>query len=178
MDHPLTPGRVLVVGENNPYSSDPRHALLYFPAQSAGARLCYTVLSMRPRDYLRSFDRRNLLSQDKWSVPAARAAARALRAQLAPGALVVLLGKKVHDAWPPHGPGCWPMWQPFTEYRGEDGPRERVLVLPHPSGLSREWNAPGSFERARRCLRELAPHLAPLVGADLGPRIDYEVVDA
>ena len=32
-------------------------------------------------------------------------------------------------------------------------PHQRV-ILPHPSGLSRAWNEPGAFERARAVLRE------------------------
>lgn len=36
--------------------------------------------------------------------------------------------------------------EPFTA-------RDGLVLLPHPSGLSRLWNAPGSFARAREVLR-------------------------
>lgn len=157
--------RVLLVGENNPYQVDPEEAQRYAmypspgpspdsPAGCAGWRLCHLILGMEERAYLRAFERRNLLTQPRWSVPAARAAAQRIRDALAPGERVILLGRRVADAW--YGPGQ--PWDPFTtEARG-------VLALPHPSGLSRAWNDPLAFGRARAAVAALAPHLRPLLG--------------
>jgi len=44
---------------------------------------------------------------------------------------------------------------PFTTRRRKTPRGELLLVvLPHPSGLSRTWHEPGAFERARATLRE------------------------
>ena len=67
---------VVLVGESNPHSADPCHALYPLPPNAAGGRLA-RVLGLPPREYLSAFpDRRNLLPQKaKWSAPLARRAA-------------------------------------------------------------------------------------------------------
>lgn len=45
---------------------------------------------------------------------------------------------------------------PFCTSRDEDSPTTFVL-LPHPSGLCREWNDPSAVTRARRVLEFVAP---------------------
>jgi hypothetical protein len=153
--------KIWLIGENNPYSRVPDDALLPFPEESAGARLCHQILGMTEAAYLAAFERRNLLSQARWSAPAARGAAGWLRTQIAASDGVVLLGRKVHDAWHTsvggtlRGPGPW---EPFTR-------RGTVLALPHPSGRCRAWWEPGAFRRAREAVAQLAPHLRPLLGA-------------
>lgn len=151
--------KVWLVGENNPYSRDPRYDLYFDPPESAGGRLCRLILGMRERDYLRSFERRNLLAAPRWSIPAARFAAAELAKQVADADRVVLLGRKVFDAWPPTHRGATAYWTPFEVRNGGS-----VLLLPHPSGLSRAWNEPGAFARARECVAQVAPHLRPLLG--------------
>jgi len=168
--------RVWLVAENNPYQTDPieaqRYALYFEPPQSAGGRLCRQIFGMDEREYLRAFERRNLLHQPKWSVPAAREAARALQREMekvwrSPGNVVVLLGRKVFDAWQDWrsamlGNRTWDgRWAPFTALWWQG---DRIIFLPHPSGLCREWNAPGTYARARALLVEAAPHLAGVVG--------------
>ena len=71
---------VVLVGESNPHSADPCHALYPLPPNAAGGRLA-RVLGLPPREYLSAFpDRRNLLSGTaKWSAPTARAAADEVR---------------------------------------------------------------------------------------------------
>lgn len=157
--------RVWLIGENNPYGPDPRFALYCEPPHSAGGRLRRLILGMTERDYLRSFERRNLLAQDRWSAPAARAAAAALRAQMTAEDRVILFGRRVFDAW---SAAQWWRWRPFEAYLMDSAPHEQVLALPHPSGLSRAWNEPGAFLRARQAVGDFVPHLRPLLGAAEG----------
>lgn len=98
--------KVWLIGENNPYGSDPKYDLFPYPERSAGARLQRDILGMRRDDYLQSFERRNLLAQTKWSMPAARGNAEWLRNSLDSDDRVILLGKKVFDAWCSE-PGNW-----------------------------------------------------------------------
>lgn len=151
--------KVWLIGENNPYGPDQRYALYYEPKGSAGERLCRLVLGLEPRQYLRHFHRRNTLVGSSWSAPKAREGAANILAETAPGDSVVLFGKRVWDAWFPllqlaerHA-----AWQP---YHVHVGPESRTFAaLPHPSGLSRAWNEPGAFLRARGVVLLAAPWL-------------------
>lgn len=140
-----------LIGEANPYQSenDPDFAMYPDPPESAGGRLCHRILRMSTTDYLRSFERRNLL-HGKWSSPKAREAAQALMNE-AKGAPFVLLGAKVCAAF-----GV--AFDPFTYiafYPAGVGPKISGIRLPHPSGLSRGWNEPGSSDKARKMVFEL-----------------------
>ena len=128
-----------LIGESNPYGADPRFALYPEPRGCAGWRLCHLVLHVQPHRYRHDFERRNVLV-GKWSAPRARDAAARLAAEIG-DAKVVLLGAKVCAAFSL-------AFEPFTVVLG------RVAILPHPSGLSRAWNEPGAFERARQVLRD------------------------
>lgn len=130
-----------IVGENNPYGSDPRFAMYCSPENSAGGRLQRLVLQIPRAQYLREFHRRNLLQQPKWSVIDARAAAVKLSEEIG-DSKVILLGAKVCA-------GFRLDFQPFTIVRG------RVAILPHPSGLCRMWSEPGAYDRGRDLVREL-----------------------
>ena len=143
--------RVLLVGESNPYGADPRFALYPEPPGCAGARLC-AILGMTDREYLRTFDRANLCTL-VFSLRSARFAAHRLTAEYR-----VLLGARVTAA---HGldfvsftvnqcAGCY-----SCQYQGHPHPWRAALILPHPSGRSRFWNAPGAAERARRLVCDL-----------------------
>jgi len=141
--------RPWLIGESNPYGSDPRAALYPSPSGSAGHRLCCSILGMTAHGYLRAFERRNLVVGAKWSAPAAReAAARILEER--GDAPLVLLGAKVCAAF-----GV--AFQPFSIVGGTSlGPTAvPAAVLPHPSGLSRAWNDPRSRHRARETIRDL-----------------------
>ena len=135
-----TVSKVLLVGESNPYGTDPRFALYPEPPGCAGARLC-AILGMTDREYLRTFDRWNLCALT-WSNRSARNAAARLTAKYR-----VLLGARVAAA---HGVE----FIPFARVDGR-GARRGWLVLPHPSGRSRLWNEPGAADSAR----ELVTHL-------------------
>lgn len=131
--------KVILVGEANPYGADPRYALYCDPPESAGGRLCHVILKMTAHQYLRTFDRTNLCPS-KWSMPVARARAKEL---LATGAPLVLFGAKVCSAF---GFAFVPYSYVVTEGVFLPAP---ILRLPHPSGLSRAWNEPGAYDRAR-----------------------------
>lgn len=134
----------LIVGEDNPYGSDPRAALYPHPERSAGHRLATLVMGLSRRDYLDRFDRVNLCS-GRWSMREARDTAARIRAERR--AVLVLLGAKVCAAFGVE-------FQPFTcsAPASLDVPQWRFVVLPHPSGRCRLWNDPLSIARARASL--------------------------
>jgi hypothetical protein len=134
--------RPLLVGENNPYSSDPDDALVPYPVGCAGWRLCVKILGMNEDHYLAAFDRTNLLSADRWSAPAARdAARRLLDARRAP---IIALGSKVAGAFGLE-------FRPFDHDHGlAAAGAPTVYMLPHPSGRCRLWLEPDAVLKARR----------------------------
>jgi hypothetical protein len=136
----LSVGKPFIIGENNPLSRDPQCALAPYPKSCTGWRLCTLILRMDPDAYEEQFERRNLLSQDRWSIPAAREAARQLIKE-AGSAPMILLGAKVCAAFGVD-------YEPFTV-------RLRTAILPHPSGLCRAWGVKGSFDRARETVNAL-----------------------
>lgn len=137
----------LFVGENNPLSRAPEHALYPWPPNCSGARLQSLILQVPRREYLSRFDRVDLCGGDVWDMRAARAKAAELL--LTPRPVFVLLGKKVTQAFDVD-------WLPFEQQwmlLGA-GVERNVLVLPHPSGINGAWRTPGAFERAREALRK------------------------
>jgi len=52
--------RPVLVGEANPWGSDPFYALYPYPERYAGWRLCHLILGLYRRTYLGYFDRVNL----------------------------------------------------------------------------------------------------------------------
>lgn len=137
--------RPILVGESNPYGSSPNFALYPAPENSSGWRLCSLILKLNRRAYLRGYDRRNLCP-GPWIMPRARAGAEEIRKDAA-GRVVVLLGSKVAAAF-----GL--AFAPFTAQTVGEGDRQfRAILLPHPSGLNRMWQAPGAVDRARALLK-------------------------
>jgi hypothetical protein len=152
----------LLVAESNPYQSDPRlaqrYALYPDPPHCAGWNLCHTIMQLDEAEYLRRFDRVNLCD-GKWGMKEARQRARQLIGTLVHAIVlgsepepkpVVLFGSKVCSAFDLK-------FEPFTlppaEQRVMTG-MVPLVILPHPSGLSRAWSEPGAYERARAVLRE------------------------
>lgn len=133
-----------LIGESNPYSDDPKFALYPRPRHSAGGRLCLLVLGMPEAEYLRTFERRDLLKGPKWSKLAAGMAAAKLLEESA-GAPLVLLGAKVHEAF----------GYPYEPFMVRTRERQTLVLLPHPSGLSRAWGERGALERARALVSPL-----------------------
>lgn len=137
--------RPILVGEDNPYGSDPRYALYFEPEHSAGGRLCRLVLGLSGKDYIRGFERLNLCGS-RWSNEEARKSADAIMARAQDAkSTIVLLGAKVTRAFQFN-------YAPFTKLDYLD--KVRVVFLPHPSGRNRVWNEPGAFARARHLLHE------------------------
>lgn len=127
-----------LIGEMNPLSVHPRHALFPFPVNCTGWRLCHKILEMDTGAYVRAFERRNLCV-GKWSMEDARKRAFEIERESREVSLV-LLGRKVATAF---GYGKVEFFKTVVH-------NGRVLLfLPHPSGLCRVWNEPGSYQRAR-----------------------------
>jgi len=131
----------LLVGELNPYGSDPRYALYPMPERSAGGRLC-KILGLTMREYLSRFDRTNLCTGE-WKLQAAREAAWNLSVAVKESRPIILLGVKVCTAFTLE-------YAPFTKVTDND----EFYILPHPSGKCRTWNNPSSVGRARELLAE------------------------
>ncbi len=140
-------GPPFLVGELNPYGSDPYYALWPEPERASGHRLQSLILGIDEGHYVAL--RRANLCTSRWSAPAARKrATELLDDHPYPGGFV-LLGAKVASAF---GAG----FAPFARFG-------RTLILPHPSGLCRLWNGPESFRRARSAVRAAFPEWANLV---------------
>lgn len=131
----------LLVGEANPYSRDPSHALYPLPRQASGNRL-RTILGMSDELYLETFDRCNLCVGHKWSLKLARIVATK---HLAEREVLILLGAKVCSAFD----------LAFTPFEVVRVAKTTCAILPHPSGLSRAWNNPTAIKRARAAVREV-----------------------
>lgn len=142
--------RPVFVGEVNPYSDRPWCALLDVPAGASGDRLRRLVCAVGVRRY-RAFPRYDLCVR-KWSAPAARLRAREIAAEHAADVLV-LLGRRVTHAFDMGAV------EPFTFVRVDHFRPHAAVVLPHPSGLCRAWQAPGAFVYARVLLAEALPQV-------------------
>lgn len=136
-------GDLVLVGELNPYGADPRYALYDEPVHSAGGRLRRKILGLPRRVYF-TLDRYNLCV-GRWSAPAARAKVGEIL-QAHPEAQIAMLGRKVATAF-----GCQEV-PPYTRHG-------RLLAIPHPSGLCREWGKPDAVSRVRTLLAEACPDI-------------------
>lgn len=145
--------RVLLLGESNPYGSDPEFALYNYPPGCAGYRL-RRILGLPQHQYL-ALHRKNLCDGD-WSKDAAKQRALTLLDPNAPWRVIVLLGRKVTET--------------FEKVALDDAslvpfstraccPGMTLVSLPHPSGRNTVWNNPKLRDRALEILRELAPEL-------------------
>ena len=139
----------VLIGMNNPLSTDPEHALYPYPPGSTGHRI-WKMLKARTGvlrvEYLRTFDRRNLVESRTWNANKRFLMARAnAMIPSLQGCTVVVFGNAVREAFglPRH------LVHPL-ESRG-------VLwrQLPHPSGRSLWYNDPGHVRVAELLLEEL-----------------------
>lgn len=136
----------ILVGEQNPWGSNPMYALWPDPPGCAGWRLCHVVLGLTPDDYLARYERTNLLAGHRWSVPRARRAAADLCAKRIPaGRIAILLGTRV----------CQAFGLPYDPFTIVGGPHSGPIFvrLPHPSGRCRAWGDERAVERARAAVR-------------------------
>lgn len=139
----------IIIGMNNPLSVAPEHALYPSPPGCSGWRLWMLLRerlpSVRRGDYVRAFDRMNLVV-GPWSRAAARERAEAL---VAGGDLrertVLLLGSEVREAF------GLPARLVHPVYSGGFTSRQ----LPHPSGRNLWYNDPDNRRLAGMVLEEL-----------------------
>lgn len=131
------PPRPILVGESNPHSDRESNALYVLPPNAAGARLV-KILGLTKERYLEVFDRTNLCARG-WDLDEARDRACTLLQLDKP---LILLGSKVCSAFRVE-------FAPFTF-----SSRTHMAILPHPSGRSRIWNDPRSYQHARDTLRK------------------------
>ncbi len=129
----------LLVGEDNPHSSDPAMALHVDFVDGAGSRLA-GILGLSVDEYLSRFRRANLCRRG-WDRREALREAEHLVTVVDP-TFVVLLGRKVCDAF----------GVPFEPFTVKTGALATYAVLPHPSGRCRTWNDAGNAARARACV--------------------------
>lgn len=124
----------VLVGMNNPLSSDPRYALAPYPSGVAGHRLwrmLNDVCGVHRAEYMRSFERMNALTALQWDVHAARRESAGLMDRLA-GRKVCVLGRDTLNAL--YLPGTVPplRWQMHGS--------TQWCYMPHPSGLNLWYN--------------------------------------
>lgn len=143
----IVTGRVLLVGEDNPRSIQPEHALYPHDRTAAGWRLA-DILGLHRETYLRLW--RTNLCTPSWAPTQARERARFL-GELSQWRVVVMLGRKVATAFARAGAPRLEQWE--TRGCGD----KLYVALPHPSGLSRAWNDPAARHRARAVMHDLAP---------------------
>lgn len=157
--------RVLLIGEAPGKSGRPGDPALEGRAGRRIARLC----GIEYEEYLRRFDRRNLLPEwpgkapgngSAWPREEARAIARTNRFSRSLDADaeervgfrhyrdVVLLGRRVADAFGLRS--TYPWFHPTLVMR------PRFWVAPHPSGASRWWNDPENVKRAEAFWKRIA----------------------
>jgi hypothetical protein len=146
-DLPEVCSTVLLLGEDNPQSADPEHALFPHPPGCAGARLQTNIMGISMRNYLGMW--RTNLCQGKWSARKAGARAAELLVPNMPWSTIILLGRKVADAAGYEDPL-------FTVRVTHDG-RVKLISLPHPSGRNRAWNDAYNIARARSMLIDAVP---------------------
>lgn len=144
----MTDVRPVLIGMNNPISQLLEHALYPYPPGCTGWRL-WDMLNdgvsggVTKRQYLATFDRRNLVVGD-WSLQQARAGARAMYASLQ-GREVLVLGNGPRDAF-----GLKPLLLHPQQVAGITWRQ-----LPHPSGRNHWYNDRACRATASALLAEL-----------------------
>lgn len=142
----------IILGMNNPLSSDPAHALYPSPEGCTGHRL-WRMLHARTgasrSEYLEAFDRRNLVGQRTWSrMSEAREAAshflRELMGHVEP-ITVLVLGAEPRDA----------IRLPRVLVKPVEMYGVTWRLVPHPSGRNLWYNVKGNRETVELLLEEL-----------------------
>jgi hypothetical protein len=128
----MTP-KTIIVGMNNPHSSRADTALLPMPKNSAGWRLWKMhndVSGVSRAEHWRGFEFVNACDARLWDPYAARKKMANLWNSW-PGRRVILCGRSLLDTMWLHRP-------PALAWHRDDG--VTWCYIPHPSGLSREYN--------------------------------------
>ena len=160
---PESAGRILLVGEDNPISAAPEHALFCAPDGCAGQRLQAKIFGLPRAEYLAMW--RTNLCVGGWSIKKARDRAAALMHGEVPWRAIVMLGRKVADAFSASlmRSGYDISLNPFESAEVpsvEAMPRLTLYSLPHPSGRNLIWNRPGPVTDAQQIMCEVADDLA------------------
>lgn len=125
--------RPVIIGMNNPHSTDSRADLMPHPSGVAGWRLWRLMADVSPisrGEFCRRTDRRNLLHARDWDPIAARRESEGLWETLQDRAVVVLGQATRNVLWLEDRPPL--LW---SVSRGV-----RWCLMPHPSGLNRWYN--------------------------------------
>lgn len=150
---------VLLVGEDNPQSEDRRHALWPIPskghASCAGRNLQSKIMRVSHGTYYGLW--RTNLCHPTWDLKEARVRARRLILNPRPWSVIVALGRKVAGAFEYFLGEAVPQWGWVVRWDEDKDSWLTIVGMPHPSGLSRAWNDPGSYDRALALLQETAP---------------------
>ena len=158
-NEPASCARILLVGEDNPQSSAPEHALYPHPERCAGERLCNTILRLDEDVYLACY-RTNLCHDGSWNIKKARERAVTLTGPEVPWDTVGMLGAKVLKVFQSEFKDTPALdlgtMKPF-QIRGPLPPIAtftlRLLYLPHPSGRNLMYNSQAVRDNARDALR-------------------------
>ena len=146
-------GRVLLLGEDNPYGSDPEFALYCYPPRCSGYNL-RRIFGL-PEDTYLALHRKNLCDE-AWSTRHARQRALELLTPHADWKVLVLLGRKVTETFEKVVLDGAP-FVPFSTRTCCPG--MTLVSLPHPSGRNAARWTPKARDRARQILREVAPEV-------------------
>lgn len=137
----------VIIGMNNPLSSDPKYALFPHPPGCTGYRL-WKMLEARTgvfrAEYIQVFERRNLVPTKEWCAVTANVNARSMLPELG-GRTVLLLGNEVRKAF-----GVPPLLVHPQEIGGVTWRQ-----LPHPSGRNRWYNDPENVRLAEVLMQDL-----------------------
>lgn len=144
----------VLLGINNPHSDDPEKALGLEPRGASGHRLWLMLKdaanrrarNLQEEDYLKGFDRQNLMDSDQYSVQGWRDRISKVKYGLK-GRKVVMLGTKVPISLGLRHTGFHMQPQTCLSFQ--------YFVVPHPSGLCREYNDPSMRERVGDLLFKL-----------------------
>jgi len=144
--------KAVLLGMNNPVSSNPKFALYPYPPGCTGARILKLLQRRLPdvgrREYLEAFDRTNLLSKLVWNKREAQDAAITFLKDVAPGLrgrTVVVFGAEVRKLLGLEEKLIEPIEMEGVVYR----------QLPHPSGRNYWYNVPECADLAAILLEEL-----------------------
>jgi hypothetical protein len=143
--------KILLVGEDNPISMDPRYALYHEPNGCSGHRLQRRVFGLDARRHYLALWRTNLCVGG-WDQDMAEERAEQLMPPF-PWTVIVLLGKKVAKA----AGRALGTTIPAMDVHHASG--VAVVSLPHPSGRNPVWGSKGVIEQARRLMTSVAPEI-------------------
>ena len=127
--------RAIIIGMNNPLSEDPRAALMAHPVNSSGWRLwkMFQEVTGLPRNaYMTGFERVNLLDSRDWDPIGARTKVEGLWSGWV-GRTVIVCGRQVQRV-------LWLQARATLAYSVSHG--VRWCYIPHPSGLTHDYNDP------------------------------------